>query len=236
MSKNLVIVGKEYPNGTSYALQAQSLGFNVFLSVQEKTAITEDTESLKFFVWNRESQVSSHSLVINAENTFQSIDTAVILFDANDFLNMFDDKEISDYVRATDALVLSYVYLVNEFYNRFKLKKHGNIVFIYKGLPTLADVKKSSKSKTENQLDNLGIILSVVQSSFKTFAENFAAENSEDKGVQISLIDATNSIDEEIATYVFTKTIPEFESQSKKQRKSFEGFKSMGKSSIFSWK
>lgn len=235
MSKNLVFVGKEYPSSSVYALQAQSLGFNVVLSVQEKTAITEDTESLKYFLWNRESQISAHSLLISAENALHTIDTAVIVFDASDFVTSFDDSEISDYSRAVESLILSYNYLAYEFLTRFKVKKHGNIVFVLKGFNTIAENLKSSRTK-DIAADGTGVILSFVQAAFRAFAENFAAMNFQKSCVEIALFDGSTYSDEEISEHLFTKIIPEFEVQPKKQKKIFEGFKPIGKASIFSRK
>ena len=123
---------------------------------------------------------------------------------------IFSRNTVDEFTRATDELILGYNYLALELLRRFSDKNPGKLFFVIQKQDTLADnLKNPPKQQTVQQ--NIGLITSMAQSAFRTFAENVAAENFKPNGSFIYLLEVTSEISEnEILSWIATKMQEDF--------------------------
>lgn len=209
MEKNIILAGKEFTKNSDLEKIAQTLGLNPFVTTQyfeeSNTKIISTNTT-----WNRSSPISAHSVIINAENYFGQIDGAVLFFDSLAYDKIFVHNTLDEFTRATDELILGYNYLTLELLRRFSDKNPGKLFFVIQKQDTLADnLKNPPKQQTVQQ--NIGLITSIAQSAFRTFAENVAAENFKPNGSFIYLLEVTSEISEnEILSWIATKMQEDF--------------------------
>ena len=204
MGKNIILAGKEYSKNSDLEKIAQEFELNPFVTTQffeDANAKIISTNT----TWNRSSPISAHSVIINAENYFGQIDGAVLFFDSEAFDKIFVRNTVDEFTRATDELILGYNYLALELLRRFSDKYPGKLFFVIQKQETLADnLKNPQKQQTVQQ--NIGLITSMAQSAFRTFAENVAAENYKPNGSFVYLLEVSSEISEnEILSWVATK-------------------------------
>lgn len=204
MNKNIILAGKEYSKNSDLEKIAQTLGLNPFITTQyfeeSKTKVISTNTT-----WNRSSPISAHSVVINAENYFRQIDAAVLFFDSLAYDKIFAHNTIDEFTRATDELILGYNYLTLELLHRFSEHNPGKLFFVLQNQETQADIlKNSSKQQTSQQ--SIGLITSMAQSAFRTFAENVAALNFNPNGSFVYLLEVSSEVTEEqIISWIATK-------------------------------
>lgn len=204
MGKNIILAGKEYSKNSDIEKIAQTLGLNPFVTTQyfeeSNTKIISTNTT-----WNRSSPISAHSVIINAENYFRQIDGAVLFFDSLAYDKIFTHNTIDEFTRATDELILGYNYLTLELLRRFSDHNPGKLFFVLQSQETKADsIKNPSKQPMTQQ--SLGLITSMAQNAFKSFAENVAAENYNPTGCFVYLLETSpETSEEQILSWIATK-------------------------------
>lgn len=204
MGKNIILAGKEYSKNSDIEKIAQTLGLNPFVTTQyfeeSNTKIISTSTT-----WNRSSPISAHSVIINAENYFRQIDGAVLFFDSLAYDKIFTHNTIDEFTRATDELILGYTYLTLELLHRFSEHNPGKLFFVLQPQETKADsIKNPSKQPMTQQ--SLGLITSMAQNAFKSFAENVAAENYNPTGCFVYLLETSpETSEEQILSWIATK-------------------------------
>jgi hypothetical protein len=204
MSKNIILAGKEYSKNSDLEKIAQTLGLNPFVTTQyfeeSNTKIISTNTT-----WNRSSPISAHSVIINAENYFGQIDGAVLFFDSLAYDKIFVHNTLDEFTRATDELILGYNYLTLELLRRFSDKNPGKLFFVLQSQETQADALKNP-SKQQMPQQSIGLVTSMAQSAFKSFAENVAALNFNPNGNFVYLLETSSEIsEEEIISWIATK-------------------------------
>ena len=204
MEKNIILAGKEFTKNSDLEKIAQTLGLNPFVTTQyfeeSNTKIISTNTT-----WNRSSPISAHSVIINAENYFGQIDGAVLFFDSLAYDKIFVHNTLDEFTRATDELILGYNYLTLELLRRFSEHKQGKLFFVIQKQESLADNLKNPQ-KQQSPQQNLGLITSMAQSAFKSFAENIAALNFNPNGNFVYLLEVSSEIsEEEIISWIATK-------------------------------
>ncbi len=204
MSKNIIVAGKEYSKNSDLENIAKSFELNPFVTTQ----FFEDSNTKVISTnttWNRSSPISAHSVIINAENYFGQIDGAVLFFDSLVYDKIFSHNTVDEFTRATDELILGYNYLALELLRRFSDKNPGKLFFVLQSQETKSDsLKNNGKQQIIQQA--LGIITSMAQSAFKSFAENVSAENFNPAGSFVYLLETSpETTEEEIFSWIATK-------------------------------
>lgn len=83
------------------------------------------------FSWNPASPISARSLLLQAENTFESIGTVILPFDTDSYEDYYSKLNVETISKGIDNMVLGYFYIVSEIVSRFEKYGEGNIVFFY---------------------------------------------------------------------------------------------------------
>lgn len=217
MIKNILFAGKDFPHGEQYFSTALDAGLTALIT---RSADDEElSENPHILQWNKGSVVSSHSLVIQAENLASSIDAACLIFDCPHFTSLYNDAGTASLQSAACDLILSFQLLAKALMDRFLLKKHGRLVFILRASQTPADaVKKNSDAGYINK--DLRPHLCAAQSAFISFAENFSCMHADAAPEKIMLIKAGSETDAEISRFLLSKlAVPEVKSVQKKNSK-----------------
>ncbi|MBQ1983787.1 MAG: hypothetical protein II232_04065 [Spirochaetaceae bacterium] len=204
MEKNIILAGKEFTKNSDLEKIAQTLGLNPFVTTQyfeeSNTKIISTNTT-----WNRSSPISAHSVIINAENYFGQIDGAVLFFDSLAYDKIFVHNTLDEFTRATDELILGYNYLTLELLRRFSDKNPGKLFFVLQSQETQADALKNP-SKQQMPQQSIGLVTSMAQSAFKSFAENIAALNFNPNGNFVYLLEVSSEVsEEEILSWISTK-------------------------------
>ena len=87
------------------------------------------------FSWNPASPISARSLILQAENTFESIGTVILPFDADSYEDYYSKLSVETISKGTDNMILGYFYIVSEIIARFEKYGEGNLVFFYNDDP-----------------------------------------------------------------------------------------------------
>lgn len=175
MGKNILVAGKDLPESERFVESLVSAGNNVAVTYQnEASHLSLPEERAAQVKWNRASPVSARAIITETENSFGSLDAAILYFDAPSFAQTFTECTVQEISHALDILVAGYQYLAVELLARFNQKKHdGRIVFLLKTQTSLTDVSKSSSQRGSTMRPS-GPIVAASQAAFGTFAENFA--------------------------------------------------------------
>lgn len=152
MNQTVLIAGGVSPINTYIAGAAESAGCKVLTADCSRTKGSS-------FSWNPASPISARSIVLQAENTFETIGTAIIPFDADAFEDSFSKFCPETISKGVDSMILGYMYMVSELLSRFEKYGEGNMVFFYNST--------SGKEK--------GIITSAAAAAFCNLAEKTAA-------------------------------------------------------------
>lgn len=124
--------------------------------------------------WKRHSQLSAKTLLLQVKNLLATVDSALILFDAQAFL--------ADMVSGQDSLpallddyVNGYMYLVREVSSLFLRQKKGQLFFSYRPFPPRTGLPGS-----------LETVFAVAESAFIRLAEESAAYFASLAGIPIT--------------------------------------------------
>ncbi len=207
MEKTVLIAGKEYPAGSALASAAVNHNRNVVITAPfaaEETGEPISAAGIAAVAWNKSSSVSARSIVLQAENAFQRIDEAVLVFDTAWLAPNFNTMTPEVCSRAVDTMITSYFYLSLELVNRFSKQGGGSVVFMLKSAPGLAEMPSSVTIRGENSAVPAGILPASAEAAFKVLAESTAAKYAEHDGLKFFLVNADYEIpDSQFAGWMF---------------------------------
>ncbi len=207
MERTVLIAGKEYPAGSALASAAINHNRKVVITSPFGAPENEDTiptEEISTVAWNKSSSVSARSIVLQAENVFQKVDEAVLVFDTACLSPNFNSMTPEICSRAIDTMITSYFYLSLELVNRFIKQGGGSIIFMLKSAPGLVDMTSSTTIHGENSSVPVGILPFSAQAAFKALAESTAAKYTEKEELKFFLVNAEYDIpDNQFAGWMF---------------------------------
>lgn len=169
---NLLLIGKDLPEAVDFAEALVSSGKQVFAVSKNETDV-KNFESQNIFsaVWNKGSSISTHSLLLNAQNKFEKIDEVIFYFDASYFASKFDTDKIEDFAPAMDFMMTSFLYSSAEVLRRADQKQEKlSVLFLVKEAPS----KYDAASQKSSIISPVSTVVSVAQSAFEKIAENFS--------------------------------------------------------------
>ena len=193
MEKVFLIAGKEYPLCENFAHFLEKNGAKVMV-----TGVQDSSQSqLSYFSWNRSSAISARSLVLETETLLGQTDIAFVIFDTEQYVDSFSKMTMNGISKAMDFLFIGYFQLIMELVNRFTKLGKGNICFLLKRHPSLADIHKNPK-----KMDTIPVnpLLSAAENSFLTFAENLAIKYAQTK-IGMQLVDYSGIVNEQESLY-----------------------------------
>jgi hypothetical protein len=182
---NVLIAGKEFPGGVSFAQAAQGFQRNVALTAEQQPS--EQKQKFQIIGWNKSSPISTRSVVIHAENLFTKIDEAVLFFDAGWYAARYPVFSTKDSSRALDDMIAGYMLITLELLSRFSKNGSGRLIFLFKEGVTLNEAHKAVSLPGEQKVVPTGILPSAAQAAFRAFAENIASSYAEEASVQVIL-------------------------------------------------
>ena len=123
-----------------------SLSLADFLRVQgQHVSLTSDAESVKYkrpenmigpvVLWNRNSSFSLQSLPLQFKNLQLDIETALIIFDAPAYMDLYPDTGVLNTDRVMTELVTANMQLVYTLMRYFIHKKSGKLIFVHRDIP-----------------------------------------------------------------------------------------------------
>lgn len=179
MANTLLIAGKELPAVNDFAGALSLAGYNVAITAQAQPRQGQEggakkSGSLLTIPWNRASAISARSVLLQAENEFEEVDTVVLYFDGAVYAPQFTALSPEECSRSLDVMSSGYQHLAIECATRFEQKRlSGRMIFICRTHPTVADVVRGSGSASV--VCPCGPFVAAAAASFKAFAENIAA-------------------------------------------------------------
>ena len=123
-----------------------SLSLADFLRVQgQHVSLTSDAESVKdkrpenmigpVVLWNRNSSFSLQSLPLQFKNLQLDVETALIIFDAPAYMELYPDTGVLNTDRVMTELVTANIQLVYTLMRYFIHKKSGRLIFVHRDIP-----------------------------------------------------------------------------------------------------
>jgi len=123
-----------------------SLSLADFLRVQgQHVSLTSDAESVKdkrpenmigpVVLWNRNSSFSLQSLPLQFKNLQLDVETALIIFDAPAYMELYPDTGVLNTDRVMTELVTANMQLVYTLMRYFIHKKSGRLIFVHRDIP-----------------------------------------------------------------------------------------------------
>lgn len=182
---NILIAGKDLPDCLSLAEGFSSTGRQVFAACKNNAEIPAfDSQNIFFTQWNRGSEVSSRSFLIQAETKIHDINEYLIYFDAANYGPQFELDKASDLSFAIDTMINSYLYFTTELLARLEQRRdNAVIVFLLKSLPSKYDLTKAGNKNSHPT----SRIVSTAQNAFRTIAENIATSVGEKEYLSVIL-------------------------------------------------
>lgn len=201
MEKTVLLAGKEFPAGSAFASAAINHNRNTVITIPFASETPEETteaEEITTVVWNKSSSVSARSVVLQAENAYERLDEAVLIFDTAWFASTYNSLTPELCSRAVDAMISGYLYLSMEIIAKFTKVQHGTLVFMLKGAPGIADPSASGLFRGDSSGLPAGILPSSAEAMFKALAESIAATYVNNEDIKILLArgeyDTTDSL------------------------------------------
>ena len=179
MNNTVLIAGGVSPINTYLADAAEKT---------DNKVLTADSSHAKgsAFSWNPASPISARSLILQAENTFESIGTVILPFDTDAYEDYYSKLSVESISKGIDNMVLGYFYVVSEIIARFEKYGEGNLVFFYSDDP--------NKEK--------GILSAAAASAFCTLAKKTAMLYA-GKPAGIILVKSETNVSQEAADWLF---------------------------------
>lgn len=152
MNNTVLIAGGFSPINTYLAEAAERT---------DNKVLTADSSHSKnsAFTWNPASPISARSLILQAENTFETIGTVILPFDADSYEDYYSKLSVETISKGVDNMFLGYFYIVSELIARFEKYGQGNLVFFY----------------NDNSEKEKGILASSAAASFCALAKKTAS-------------------------------------------------------------
>ena len=129
---NTLFIGKDLPDGLSFAEALADSGRSVF-STAKSEADASKFESEKIFAttWNKSSAVSAHSVIIRAETKLEALDEVIFYFDASHFCSQFELDRTEDLSNGIDTMISGFLFSTNELLKRIdQCKEKISVLFL----------------------------------------------------------------------------------------------------------
>ncbi|MBR7064486.1 MAG: hypothetical protein IKI31_05010 [Treponema sp.] len=188
MEKTILIAGKDLPFGSDLADGMALAGYNVIVTGNgEADRQSVSASNIVISSWNRPSSISSRSLMLNAETSFNFVDESILYFDTELYAQQFSLFSPEECTRAVDTMTIGYQYLSMEILTRLEQRNaNGKIIFVVKEHPSMEEVLHSSSQKSSAIL--AGPLVSSAKAAFISFAENVAAFVGDKPNVTVLLV------------------------------------------------
>ncbi len=186
---NTLFIGKDLPDGLSFAEALADSGRSVF-STAKSEADASKFESEKIFAttWNKSSAVSAHSVIIRAETKLEALDEVIFYFDASHFCSQFELDRTEDLSNGIDTMISGFLFSTNELLKRIdQCKEKIYVLFLVKEYPSKYEM---ISSKTAGIVP-ASTIVSAAQAAFCALAESFAANAGERDYLSVVLAKCT---------------------------------------------
>lgn len=185
MTSTILIAGKELPAVNDFALALSLAGYNVAITAPNEGEMKKNG-SLLMVPWNRPSAISARSVLLQVENTFGAVDTAILYFDAAVYAPQFTTLSPAECSRSLDYMCSSYQHMAIECTTRFEEKRlDGRLIFIYRTHPAAVDVVRGAPGSV---ITTCGPFVAAAMQSFKAFAENIAAVIGDKPNTEVYLV------------------------------------------------
>ena len=123
-----------------------SLSLVDFLRVQgQRVIVTSDSERIKekkpenaigpVILWNRQSAFSLQSLPLQFKNLQLDIETALVIFDAPAYIELYPDTGVLNADKTVTELIIANMQLVYTLLRYFIHKKSGKLIFVHRDVP-----------------------------------------------------------------------------------------------------
>lgn len=167
---NMLVIGKSLPANIELAKKITTTGRKVFFVTEDKS-ISFEEQNIFSSMWNVSSAISSHSLLINCENSLGSIDEVLVYFDVNKFCSQFEVDKIEEISKGFETMITSYYHFVSDLLRRIDQKKEKvSVMFLLKDYPSKYEMILSKNSA----IVPCSTIVSVAKSAFISLAESFS--------------------------------------------------------------
>lgn len=188
---NILVIGKDLPDGIDFAESLASTGRKVFaISKSANDATKFESENIFTSTWNKSSAVSTHSTLIQAETKLSPMDEVVFYFDAAYFSSIFELDKTEEVSNAVDTMINSFLYSTNELIKRLdQLKEKTLVSFIVKEYPSKAEMLSS---KITGMLPACNVVSAALQ-SFISLAESFASNVNDREYLSVILAKCNNT-------------------------------------------
>ena len=192
---DILIVGKDLPDNLDFA-EAFVATRKVFCVARDESEIQNfEAEGILASTWNRDSAISSRSLIIKAETKLEELNEFVLLFDSYWFGTKFELDRTEDVSVAIETMITSYQYFINELILRLEQRKEPvTVAFVVKTYPSKAELLHSGNKNIN--LHPTSNIVNAAQQAFISLAENFATLVSDRQYLSVLLAkcDHTNEL------------------------------------------
>lgn len=169
---DILFIGKDLPDSIDFAEGLSSNNRNVFTSTKDETnAVNFAAEDIFSATWNKTSAISARSFLIKAETKFPDINEYLFYFDSYYYSTKFELDKTEYVTAATDSLISSYQFFINELLTRLEQKKEPSVIaFMAKTYPSKYEVlHNGTKGVNIHPASN---IVSAAQEAFISLAAN----------------------------------------------------------------
>ena len=186
---NTLFIGKDLPDGLSFAEALADSGRSVFSTAKsEADASKFESETIFATTWNKSSAVSAHSVIIRAETKLEALDEVIFYFDASHFCSQFELDRTEDLSNGIDTMISGFLFSTNELLKRIdQCKETISVLFLVKEYPSKYEM---ISSKTAGIVP-ASTIVSAAQAAFCALAESFAANSGERDYLSVVLAKCT---------------------------------------------
>lgn len=202
MIKSVIISGNEYPATAALVQNAIQSQKNVLVSVSQKENAKIPENGALSYPWCKNSPISARSMLLKAENSFESLDSGFIVFDSEAFASKFEGLSLEKISRANDEMLISIEYLTYEFCKRFEMTNKGLLCFVLNPVNSLADTMRNPH--TAHDISHFSTLTSSAQAGFRSFAENISAAASISKSYKVLLLERGIETQNEFAKWVIS--------------------------------
>ena len=207
----MLVAGKDMPSGGKFAEGLTFTNRNILITgtdieIPESSNASDGDDlekgsikaGVKSVEWNKSSSLSARTLILQAENTYDRIDEAVLYFDEEYFASIAEKMDAAECSRTCDDLISGYMYLTLEILSRFEKKNSsgtpGKLVFLLKEGPCMVDALRAPVLRNGSN-SIASPLVAAAAGAFASFAENIAAVYGDTEYVNIVLVRGDNGME-----------------------------------------
>jgi len=179
MSMSVLISDKSVPFASSLAgvLRGHKASVSLLCGIPDaavpRKSDPPDPSALREIPWNRSSDLSARTVLLETRNSFETLDQAVLVFDAFAFAERAPAPDRIGTALVIDEYIKGYLLLASEILDFFVKQKKGRLVFVVRGQQT-AGQQASGQSAPARTPATPGIPLAVAEAAFTRLAEETA--------------------------------------------------------------